>query len=110
VQWVLSARPSGQAPERLRRRRRSRPDAESPAALQSVHRLAAASGHRPDGSFHSLRHAFGTHAIRAGANIEAVRELMGYDDLETTAGYLHAVAADKVAVIEAIGQLAGNSA
>jgi hypothetical protein len=52
---------------------------------------------------------FGTHAVRAGANIEAVRELMGHGDLETTAGYLHAVAADKVAAIEALdGQLAGN--
>ena len=33
------------------------------------------------------------------------------DDFETTAGYLHAVAADKVAVIDALnGQLAGNVA
>lgn len=63
------------------------------------------------GVFHSLRRAFGTHAVRAGANIEAVRELMGHGDLETTARYLHTVAADKVAVIEAIGQiLAGNAA
>jgi site-specific recombinase XerD len=50
-----------------------------------------------------LRHAFGTHAVRAGANIEAVRELMDHDDLETTAGYLHAVA-----VIDTFGQLADN--
>jgi integrase len=42
-------------------------------------------GVSPTWSFHSLRHAFGTHAVRAGANIEAVRELMGHDDLETTA-------------------------
>jgi hypothetical protein len=35
---------------------------------------------------------------------------IGHDDLETTNGYLHAVAADKVAVIEALdGQLAGNT-
>jgi integrase len=66
-------------------------------------------GISPTWSFHSLRHAFGTHAVRAGANVEAVRELMGHDDLETTALYLHAVAADKIAVIEALdGQLAGN--
>jgi integrase len=65
-------------------------------------------GISPTWSFHSLRHAFGTHAVRAGANIEAVRELMGHDDLETTAGYLHAVAADKVAVIDTFGPLAGN--
>jgi integrase len=68
-------------------------------------------GISPTWSFHSLRHAFGTHAVRAGANIEAVRELMGHGDLDTTAGYLHAVAADKVAVIDALsGQLAGNAA
>ena len=66
-------------------------------------------GISPTWSFHSLRHAFGTHAVCAGANIEAVRELMGHDDLETTAGYLHAVAADKVAVIDTFGQLADNA-
>ena len=65
-------------------------------------------GISPTWSFHSLRHAFGTHAVRAGANIEAVRELMGHGDLETTAGYLHAVAADKVAVIDTFGPLGGN--
>jgi site-specific recombinase XerD len=47
--------------------------------------------------------------VRAGANIEAVRELMGHDDLETTAGYLHANSADKQAVIDSLGQLAGNA-
>jgi hypothetical protein len=41
--------------------------------------------------------------------VSEVRELMGHDDLETTAGYLHANAADKVAVIDALGQLAGNA-
>jgi integrase/recombinase XerD len=67
-------------------------------------------GISPPWSFHSLRHAFGTHAVRAGANIEAVRELMGHGDLETTAGYLHAVPADRVAVIDALsGQLADNA-
>jgi hypothetical protein len=40
--------------------------------------------------------------VRVGANIEAVRELTGHGDLETTAGDLHAVAADKVAVIDAV--------
>ncbi|HXX69170.1 MAG TPA: tyrosine-type recombinase/integrase [Polyangiaceae bacterium] len=73
-------------------------------ALQS--RLGVA----PTWSFHSLRHAFGTHAVRAGANVVAVRDLMGHGDLETTAGYLHAAAADKVAVIDALsGQLADNA-
>jgi integrase len=67
-------------------------------------------GIAPTWSFHSLRHAFGTHAVRAGANIVAIRDLMGHGDLETTNGYLHAVAADKVAVIEALdGQRGGDA-
>jgi integrase len=68
-------------------------------------------GISPTWSIHSLRHSFGSHALRGGANIEAVRELMGHDALDTTAVYLHVVAADKVAVIEALsGQLPGNAA
>src|SRR5471030_2787119 len=60
----------------------------------------------PTWSFHSLRHSFGTTAIRAGANVEAVRELMGHRDLTTTARYLHALADDRNAVIAALdGQL-----
>ncbi len=61
-------------------------------------------------SFHSLRHAFGTHALRAGANVEAVRELLGHRDLATTSGYLHALAADKPSATEALNrQLVGNA-
>jgi len=64
----------------------------------------------PAWSFHALRHSFGTHAVRGGANIEAIRELMGHEDLQTTALYLHVAHADKVGVIEALdGQLAGNN-
>jgi integrase/recombinase XerD len=64
----------------------------------------------PTWSFHSLRHAFGSHAVRNGANVEAVRDLMGHKDLETTALYLHAIDADRKGVIEALsGQLAGNA-
>lgn len=70
-------------------------------------------GISPRWSFHQLRHAFGTHAVRNGANIEAIRELMGHRDLGPTTLYVHAVALDKVAVIDGLdrglkGQLAGN--
>jgi integrase/recombinase XerD len=53
-------------------------------------------------SFHSLRHAFGTHALRGGANIEAIRELMGHSDLTTTSRYVHARASDRVDAVNAL--------
>jgi integrase len=62
-------------------------------------------GITPTWSFHSLRHAFGTHATRSGASVEAVREMMGHSDLSSTARYLHATSHDKV---RAIALLAGN--
>ena len=68
-------------------------------------------GISPAWSFHQLRHATGSHAIAGGANIEAVRELLGHSSLEITSLYLHAVARDRVAAIEALGgdgQLVGN--
>jgi integrase len=52
-------------------------------------------GIEPTSSFHSLRHAFGSQALQGGANVEAVRELMGHLDLRTTARYLHALQVDK---------------
>ena len=58
----------------------------------------------PTWSFHSLRHAFGTHAIDRGANIEAVRELMGHADLTSTSRYVHASARTKRDVVALLGK------
>jgi integrase len=38
---------------------------------------------------HTLRHAFATHAMQAGNDIKTVQELLGHEDLNTTAIYLH---------------------
>jgi integrase/recombinase XerD len=62
-------------------------------------------GITPAWSFHKLRHAFGTHLVQLGANIEAVREMMGHADLAMTSRYLHATSGDKR---QAIGLLEGN--
>jgi integrase len=39
---------------------------------------------------HTLRHAFATHAMRAGNDPETIRTLLGHESLETTMIYLHA--------------------
>lgn len=41
-------------------------------------------------TFYSLRHTFCTQLLRAGVNIEDVRDRMGHTDIRTTQTYLHA--------------------
>mgnify|MGYP000914565919 CR=1 FL=1 len=53
---------------------------------------------------HTLRHAFATHALQAGNDIKTVQELLGHEDLNTTAIYLHADAARGVSPLDAIAQ------
>ena len=48
----------------------------------------------PGWSFHSLRHAFISELVRAGASVEAVRLLVGHSKLDVTQRYVHATAAD----------------
>lgn len=50
---------------------------------------------------HTLRHAFATHAMRAGNDIKTVQHLIGHEDLNTTAIYLHADAARGVSPLDA---------
>lgn len=49
---------------------------------------------------HTLRHAFATHAMQAGNDIKTVQELLGHEDLNTTAIYLHADAARGVSPMD----------
>jgi len=51
---------------------------------------------------HCLRHGFATHAMQAGNDIKTVQELLGHQDLNTTAIYLHADAAMGFSPLDAL--------
>lgn len=44
--------------------------------------------------FHCLRHTFITNLIKAGVNINYVKEIAGHKDIKTTMGYIHIVTED----------------
>jgi integrase/recombinase XerD len=39
-------------------------------------------------SVHSLRHTFGTHAVRRGTQLRVVQEVLGHSSLKTTSIYV----------------------
>ncbi len=101
---VPLTRAAGQALRRylLRRQETPAPPESGPLLVQregrrlsrrsiqrAVGALLEAAGARPGVSVHSLRHSFATHLLDGGADLMAVKELLGHASLSTTRIYTH---------------------
>ncbi len=62
-----------------------------PLSERRVHRVVARAG-GPGVSPHTWRHTFATHMLDAGADLETIRELLGHENVATTAIYTHVTA------------------
>jgi integrase/recombinase XerD len=54
-----------------------------------IREYAKSAGITKDISPHTFRHSFATHLIQGGANLRAVQDMLGHEDLGTTEIYMH---------------------
>lgn len=54
-----------------------------------VKRLARAAGISREVSPHTLRHSFASHLLEGGANLRAIQQMLGHENLATTQIYIH---------------------
>ncbi len=69
-------------------RRKSRAALDPHSAQRMFHVAKTRAGVSKQGGIHSLRHAFATHMLEAGADLLTIQRLLGHRNLRTTAGYI----------------------
>jgi integrase/recombinase XerD len=75
-------------PTRLRRVKSEEPISDKTVWI-ACSEAARRAGIRKRVTPHTLRHSWATHLLEAGTDLRTIQVLLGHDDLETTAQYLH---------------------